>query len=120
MKTSKTVAPDGDTLNKPKVISLRFKADDEYDQATLQALNNVRVDSRIASECYRRSLPNKAMYLLGMVLGARPYTLEALDSVLDVMKAQRELFLRGRDKKPSHESTPVENPLAKNGLRLVK
>ncbi len=120
METSNPMGPDANALPKPKVISLRFNPNDQYDQATLQALNDFRVDPRIATECYRRSLPNKAGYILSMVLGTRPYTLEALDSVLDVMKTQRERFRKETDKKPSHEPAPVEKPLVKHVLRLVR
>ncbi len=120
METSNPVVPEAKALAKPKVISLRFNPNDEYDQATLHALDNARIESQLACECSRRSLHNKAGYFLSMVLGTRPYTMEAFDFVLDVMKTQRERFPRDSDKKPSHEPTSVEGPLIKQGLRLVK
>ena len=119
MEMSNPVAPAAKALAKTKSISLRFRPNNEYHQATLEALNGVRVDPPSYSG-YTREIPNKAMYILGMVLGARPYTFEAFESVLDVMKTQRERFSIDADKKPSPEPVPVEKPLVNNGLRLVK
>lgn len=120
METTNRVRPGVDTLAKPKVISLRFNPNNKYDQATLHALDNARIESQLAAECNRRSLHNKVGYFLSMVLGTRPYTMEAFDFVLSVMKTQSERFPIKSHKKPPDEPVTVEKPLVKHGLRLVK
>ncbi len=120
METSNPVLPVADTLTKTKVVSLRFNPKNEYDQATLHALDNARIEREPADECDRRSLPNKVGCFLSMVLGTRPYTMEAFDFVLGVMKTQSERFPTGTHQNPSLEPVPGEKPLGKHGLRLVK
>lgn len=116
METSNPMAPDVNAPPKARVISLRFKADNEYHQATLQALKDVQVDY----PGFHRDLPQKVMFLLSMVLGVRRYTREAFHSVTDVMNTQGDRFTTIADNKQPAEPVPVEKPLVKPGLRLVK
>ena len=115
METSNPVG-EAQSLAKTKVIALRFNPNDCFDKAALEALNDIVVDHYDEP----RRLPNKAGYILSMILGIRPMSGPFLIHFQNVLNTQEERFPKGRSKEWPVKISRVELESVKPGLRLVK